>query len=285
MLKVIEVQVGFLCYNGKFIPAGEPIFTADNRSFRYGDGFFETLKVYQGTVLLADLHYERLMASLHLLHFDIPPSFTKTFFIESILELCARNKYDDLARVRIAVFRSDGGLYDPVNNLPNYVIQAWELSKSVLELNESGLVTDIFPDVKKSADKLSSIKSNNCLSYVMAAMYARQHRLNEAILLNPYGRIADSTIANVFIVKGKEIFTPPLTEGPVCGVMRKYLLQADLPYHFQERPLEIEDLENADEIFLTNAIYGIRWVGTFRDSSYGNATAAVLHELLHENIL
>ncbi len=279
------MQVGYLSYNGKFIPAGEPVFTADNRSFRYGDGCFETLKVYQGKVLLADLHYERLMATLHLLHFDIPAAFTKSAFIKSITDLCEKNKMTDLTRIRFSVFRSDGGLYDPVNNLPNFVIQSWPLPKSVLELNESGLITDIFPDVKKSCDKLSSIKSNNCLPYVMAAMYARQHQLNEAILQNPYGRIADSTIANVFIVKGNEILTPPLTEGPVCGVIRKYLLQAELPFKVKESPLEIEDLENADEIFLTNAIYGIRWVGTFRDSSYGNATAAVLHELLHENIL
>ncbi|WP_167015613.1 aminotransferase class IV [Chitinophaga sp. Cy-1792] len=279
------MQVGYLCYNGKNIHAGEPIFTADNRSFRYGDGCFETVKVYQQNVILADLHYERLIASLNLLHFDIPTNFTKEFFVSSIVNLCIKNSMDGLVRIRFAVFRSDGGLYDPVNNLPNYVIQAWELSTSVLELNESGLITDIFPDVRKSADKLSCIKSNNCLPYVMAAMYARQHRLNEAILLNPYGRIADSTIANVFVVQDDEIFTPPLTEGPVCGVMRKYLLQAELPFKISEKILEVEDLENADEIFLTNAIYGIRWVGTFKDSSYGNATAAILHEILHENLL
>lgn len=279
------MQVGFLCYNGKYIPAANPIFTADNRSFRYGDGFFETMKVYQGHVLLADLHFERLLASLHLLHFDIPADFTKAFFVKQITDLCAKNNVSHLARVRLAIFRSDGGLYDPVNNLPNYIIQCWELNKSVLELNQNGLVTDIFPDVKKSCDKLSSIKSNNCLPYVMAAMYAKQHRLNEAILLNQYGRVADSTIANVFIVRNKVLYTPPTSEGGVCGVMRKYLLQTELPFKVEERVLDIDDLEMADEIFLTNAIYGIRWVGVFRDSSFGNATAAILHEVLHEGML
>jgi branched-chain amino acid aminotransferase len=279
------VQVGFLCYNGKYIPATDPIFTADNRSFRYGDGFFETLKVYQGNVLLADLHFERLLASLHLLHFDIPTHFTKAFFVKQITDLCVKNNVSHMARVRLAIFRSDGGLYDPVNNLPNFIIQSWELSRTVLELNQNGLVTDIFPDVKKSCDKLSSLKSNNCLPYVMAAMYAKQHRLNEAILLNQYGRVADSTIANLFIVRDKVIYTPPLSEGGVCGVMRKYLLRTELPFKVQEKPLDIDDLENADEIFLTNAIYGIRWVGLFRDSSYGNATAAILHEVLHEGML
>lgn len=279
---MFEVQVGFLCYNGKYIPAGDPIFTADNRSFRYGDGCFETLKVYQGHVLLGDLHFERLLASLNLLHFDIPAHFTKAYFITQILDLCHKNNVSDMARVRFAVFRSDGGLYDPINNLPNFVIQTWELSSTVLELNENGLILDVFPDAKKTCDKFSSIKSNNCLPYVMAAMYARQHRLNEVVLLNQYGRIADSTIANVFIVHHKVIYTPPLSEGGVCGVMRKHLMKTELPFKIEEKPLTIEDLENADEIFLTNAIQGIRWVGLFRDSSYGNATAAILHEVLYD---
>lgn len=279
------MQAVYLCYNGKFVAASEPILTADNRSFRYGDGCFETMRVYQGEILLADLHFERLMASLNLLHFDVPSHFTKGYFIRLIKELCNRNNHATLARVRLTLFRSDGGLYDPVNNLPNFIIQTWELQRQILELNENGLVLDIFPDVKKSCDKLSTIKSNNCLPYVMAAMFAKQHRINEAVLLNPYGRVADTTIANIFVVRHQQLITPPLSEGGVCGVMRKHLLKSDLPFPVIEQPLTVEDLENADEIFLTNAITGIRWVELFRDSSYGNATAAILHELLFEGLL
>jgi branched-chain amino acid aminotransferase len=153
-----------------------------------------------------------------------------------------------------------------------------------LELNAAGLVLDIFPDVHKTSDKFSPIKSNNCLPYVMAAMYAKQHRINEAVLLNPYGRVADTTIANLFIVQEREIITPPLSEGGVCGVMRKHLLQMDLPFSLSEKPITVADLQNADEIFLTNAVTGVRWVSSFRDSSYGNATAVILHELIHEGL-
>lgn len=281
---MFEVQSGFLCYNGKFIGSSEPILTADNRSFRYGDGCFETMRVYQGKVLLADLHFERLMASMHLLHFDVPQHFTKAYFIRLITELCVRNGNERLARVRLTVFRSDGGLYDPVNNLPNFIIQSWELNRQVLELNATGLVLDIFPDVRKTSDKYSSIKSNNCLPYVMAAMYAKQHRINEAVLLNPCGRVADTTIANLFIVQGRQIITPPLSEGGVCGVMRKHLLRMELPFTVSENPVTVADLENAEEIFLTNAVTGVRWVSSFRDSSYGNATAVILHELIHEGL-
>jgi branched-chain amino acid aminotransferase len=243
------------------------------------------MRVYQGEVLLADLHFERLMASLHLLHFDPPHHFTKTYFTKLIMDLCSRNNHDQLARVRLTVFRADGGLYDPTNNVPQFIIQSWELDNKVIELNDVGLEIDIFPDAKISYDKFSSIKSNNCLPYVMAAMYAKQHRINESILLNHNGRVADTTNANLFIVQHKQLITPPLSEGGVCGVMRKHLLQMDLPFSVKEKAITIADLENADEIFLTNAITGIRWVGMFRDNAFGNATAVIIHELLHEGIL
>ncbi len=278
------MQVGFICYNGRFLPGSEPILTAENRSFRYGDGCFETMKVYQGQVLLSDLHFERLAASMNRLHFDVPLHFTRDYFSGLITDLCAKNGVSRLARVRLTVFRAGGGFYDPVDNTPHFIIQSSELSRKIFELNENGLAIDVFPDARKSIDKLSSIKSNNCLAYVMAATYARQHQLDEAILLNHHGRVADTTIANLFIVRDQRIYTPPLSEGGVCGVMRKYLLRTDLPFKIEEYPLSITDLENADEIFLTNAIYGIRWVGSFRNSSYGNATAGILHEVLYETL-
>ncbi|UYQ93488.1 aminotransferase class IV [Chitinophaga horti] len=273
-----------LCHNGKFIPADKPFLMADNRSFRYGDGCFETMKVYQGQLLLADLHFERLMASLHILHID-PAQFTKDYISRLVLELCSRNNASELARVRLSVYRGGSGLYVPETNTPEFIIQSWELSRSIFELNETGLQLDVFPDARKNTDKLSNIKSNNSLPYILGGIYAKQHGLQEVIMLNPYGRVADTTIANIFMVKGKKIFTPPLSEGCVCGVMRKHILQMDLPFKVEEQPLSIEDLENADEIFLTNAVYGLRWVGRFRDSSYGNATATIVHDLLHEGVL
>lgn len=274
-----------LCYNGKFMAGDKPLLTVDNRSFRYGDGCFETMKVYQGQLLLADLHFERLIASLHLLHFHIPAHFTKNYFTGLIKELCRLNDVSELARVRLTVWRAGTGLYDPVDHTPHFIIQCWELPEHIFELNAAGLLLDVFPDAVKSCDKIANVKSNNCLPYVLAALYAKQRHVNETVLLNQHGRVADTTIANIFIVRNNNIYTPPLTEGCVCGVMRKYLLQKDLSFRVTEQPLSVEDLETADEIFLSNAIFGIRWVGRFRNSSYGNATSAILHEMLYESML
>jgi len=112
----------------------------------------------------------------------------------------------------------------------------------------------------------------------MGALWCRKQKLNEALLLNPYDRIADATIANVFIVKDGLIKTPPLSEGAVNGVMRRYLLEClrkeNMPV--QEAPLQLEDVLQASELFLTNATSGIRWVKQLDDSHYTNQLASHL---------
>src|SRR5207249_2147893 len=92
------------------------------------------------------------------------------------------------------------------------------------------------------------------------------------LLLNVHDRICDATIANVFWIKNGTIYTPPLSEGCVAGVTRRYILEKiqSARHKIQEKVCEIIDLENADEIFLTNAIQGIRWVKQFRDKTYSN---------------
>ena len=139
-------------------------------------------------------------------------------------------------------------------------------------LNDRGLEIDIFEDAVKSCDAFSNIKSNNYLVSVMAQLFANENNLDECLILNSFGRICESSIANVFIVKNTLIYTPPLTEGCVAGVVRRWLIE-NLPFpEFQIIPKKLnpEDLREADEIFLTNSIKPIRWVKTFREKKYTN---------------
>jgi branched-chain amino acid aminotransferase len=273
-------EANFLFYNGKIQKTGKPLIYPDNRSFRYGDGFFETIKYMNGKILLSDLHFERLFSTLDILHFQRPNYFTKEYFTEQISLIAKKNMHHKLARVRVTIFRGESGLYDAENHFPHHLIQTWDLNPANNKLNENGLVIDVFKDAKKSCDKFSSLKSNNFLSYAMAAIWVKEQRLNDALLLNAYDRVADATIANLFIVKDGVIKTPALTEGPVNGVMRKHLMhsikEANLP--FDETGITLDDLSEASEIFLTNAIYGIRWVKQFRENGYVNKTSSFLHK-------
>jgi branched-chain amino acid aminotransferase len=275
-----------LSFNGKIIPAHEPLLLATNRSYRYGDGLFETMKVVDGNIQLANYHFERLFSGLLLLKFEISKLFTADILQQEIIRLCKRNNCEGLSRVRLSVFRGNGGLYDEDKAL-QYIIECWPLNESANKLNENGLVTDIYPDASKSCDKFSNLKSANFLPYNMAAQFAKESKLNDCFVLNTFGRIADSTIANVFIIRDGTILTPPLSEGCIAGVMRRYLLQkfAEEKLKHTEIPLTIKDLENADEIFLTNAIKGIQWVRQFREKGYTNFKTVEIYNRFIKTIL
>lgn len=276
----------YLNFNGAIIRADKKIITADNRGLRYGDGIFETMKLVDGILPLAELHFERLWQGIELMQFETPAYFNAGYLSAQVVELAKKNNHHRNARIRIMIFRSDGGLYDPQNMVVNYTIQSWELPSGPPSLNENGLLLDIYPDARKTFDSFSHLKSNNYLPYLMAALYAKSNRLNDCFVLNANGNICDSTIANVFIVKDQLLFTPSLTEGAVGGVMRKYLLGQFPAAGFlaHEKILGLYDIREADEIFLTNAVQGLKWVGKFRDNSYSNTISTKIFNTIVRNI-
>lgn len=270
------LQTPFVSINGQLIKENKAHIGINNRSFRYGDGFFETIKMVNGRILMAPYHLERLFASLDTLQFDAPSFFIPHYVKQHIYAVATANNHQPLARIRVTIYRGNGGLYDPDNHFPNMLIQSWPLNNSNNQLNENGLVLDICTHVKKSCDDYSHLKSNNYLGYAMAALWAKNNRLNDAIILNHWNRVADATIANVFVVKEGLVTTPPLSDGGVNGNLRRHLLTemraANMPV--QEAPISTNDLLQADEVFLTNAIYGIRWVKQIGDTTYNSCEVA-----------
>jgi branched-chain amino acid aminotransferase len=182
-------------------------------------------------------------------------------------------------------FRDDGGLLKASNNYPHYIIETAPLEDK-MELNKNGLVIDVFPDATKSCDRFSNVKSNNYLHSVMAGLFAQKNNLDDAILLNTSGRVCETAIANLFIIKGNNIYTPPLSEGCVAGTMRRWMLEkfSQKEYSIAEKNILIEDVLNADEVFLTNAIQHLRWVKHFRGKDFGNEKAIELYKKISENI-
>jgi branched-chain amino acid aminotransferase len=230
-------------------------------------------------ILLESLHFERLFSGLSLLKFEIPKLFTIELLKQEILSLCKKNQCEKLARVRLSVSRGNGGLYDEDRTL-QYIIECRPLNESVNKLNENGLAIGIYPEARKGCDVFSNLKSANFLPYSMAALYAKENKLNDCLLLNGSGHIADATTANLFIIRDGIITTPALSQGCVNGVMRRHLLEKlkakNADFKAEESIVTIDNLLHADEVFLTNAIKGIRWVKQFRDTTYGNTISSFL---------
>jgi branched-chain amino acid aminotransferase len=258
--------------DGQFFRDDKLLVGANSRAVRYGDGLFETMKVNQGRIQLSGWHFERLFKGLELLQFECPSYFTPAYLEDKILQLAHRNGHSNLARVRLMIFRGNGGLYDSVSHFPHHVIQSWSLPPANHQFNENGLVLGIHRTAHKTMDVLANTKSNNYLPYVLGSLEVKKEKWNDAVVLNAAGRIADCTIANLFIVKDGVLRTAAATEGPVLGIMRRFILdyciREGLPV--EETGLTEADLLKADEIFLTNTSYGIRWVGRLGEKLFSN---------------
>ena len=262
----------YFIFNGKLFKEKSDIISAGSRGLRFGDGLFETIKSVSCLLEYIDEHFARLWKGLQVLQFNIPKQFTPDYLEQEIQTLLKKNGHDKMARVRLTVFRGNGGLYDAIDHKPNYLIHTWALPHETGNWNSNGLVMGIYTDVKKSCDILCNLKHNNFLPYAMAAMHAKKEKWNDAILLNTESRLCDTTIANIFLIKDEVVYTPALQEGCIAGVMRRNLIQklTAAGYKLVEGKLSLDDLLNAEEVFLTNAVYNMRWVQSIADKKYTN---------------
>jgi branched-chain amino acid aminotransferase len=265
--------------DGQFFRDDKLLVGANSRALRYGDGLFETMKVNQGRIQLSGWHFERLFKGLELLQFECPSYFTPAYLEDKILQLAHRNGHSNLARVRLMIYRGNGGLYDTVSHFPHHVIQCWSLPPANHQFNENGMVLGIHRTAHKTMDVLANTKSNNYLPYVLGSLEVKKEKWNDAVVLNAAERVADCTISNLFMVKDWVIYTPAASEGPVLGIMRRYILDhcASVGLSTKETGLTEADLLQADELFLTNTSYGLRWVGRLGEKQFSNNLSARLY--------
>lgn len=273
----------FINLNGEIVPADEPVLLISNRGFRYGDGLFETMRRMGGELKFAELHSERIRKGLKLLKMDSWSHVDAWFMRERVEELARRNKTGPDARIRLTVFRDGEGLYTPASNKMGYVLEARKLNEGKYSLNKKGLIVDVYEELTKPVNVLSGLKTCNSMVYVMAGIFKDQHALDEALILNAEGFLCESVSSNVFIVYDRKLYTPSLKEGCVAGVMRQVVIRLakENGIGLVEAQISPDILNEADEVFLTNAVRGIQWVMGFNDKRYFNAVSKFLVEKLN----
>lgn len=273
----------YCIFNGHLISVYEPSVAFNNRAFRYGDALFETIRLCNNRLMFLKDHVTRLKLGMTVLRMNVPAEFTYENIQELIIQLLKYNAHAPNARIRLTIFRNEGGFYTPETNDISFLIESEELP-TVYELNQKGFWADIYADIKKPINKLSNIKSANALLYVMAGLAKQSMKLDECFLINENGSICESINSNIFIVKNGTIYTAPLNEGCVAGIMRKQIMSLATQNKILtfESPITINTLMNGDEVFLTNSIKGVQWVGQFKQKFYTNKMSQFFIEKLNQ---
>lgn len=254
-----------------------------NRGLNYGDAVFETIRVSGGKVLFWEDHYFRLMSSMRIMRMDIPMRFTPEFLEGELKKtVLAVGEASNTFRVKLLVWRGEGGRYLPTSKEVSYCISAAVLETPFYTLSEENYEVELFKDHFVTSGLLSTIKSNNRAINVLGSIYAKENDYANCFLLNEKKQVIEALNGNIFLVNGYKIKTPPLADGCLNGILRKQIIAilAQLPdYILEEASVSPFELQKADELFITNTIVGIQPVTKYRKKEY---VATVAKELLQK---
>jgi branched-chain amino acid aminotransferase len=264
-----------LLLNGKWISPDAPELSLLNRSFKYGDGLFESIRVFEGRVLFWEDHWKRLQKGLHILQFEFDAEVLKAVLTGALEEIISKNKIHDHGRLRLHLYRAGAGAYLPIENRPFYLLEGYSIKGDTFVEHTPVRLTD-FHDIKLPFDALSPIKTANSLPYVLASLHAKKTGFDDALLYMD-GWISEASSSNIFLVFNKKLFTPPLKHACLDGVMRKQIIQLahELKIPFQEKGIKSKDLIQAEEAFLTNTIRGITSISQYQDYIFDTKKAGI----------
>ena len=253
--------------NGELLFEQNIKLSTENRGFKYGDAIFETIKVSNNRIIFWEDHYFRLMASMRMLRMKIPMEFTLEFLQKEILKTVAAQDNADSYRVRLNIYRKDGGLYTPKTNEIDYLIDV----KKNIYITKEVYKVDIFKDFYSYSGLLSTIKTNNRMVNTLASIYAKENDLDNCVLINEKKGAVEVANGNIFILKGNTIKTPALTEGCIKGIIRKKVIEIitkNPEYNLEETNISPFEIQKADEVFITNAIMGVQPVTNYKKKQF-----------------
>ncbi len=219
----------------------------------YGDGVFEGIRAYNGRVFKLKEHIDRLFYSAKAILLGIP--ITHAEICEAVLATCRKNKLRE-GYIRLVVTRGVGSLGLNPNKCarPSIIIIADKIQLYPQEYYEKGLEIVTVPTTRNLHSAVNpAIKSLNYLNNILAKIEANNAGCEEAIMLNAAGYVAECTGDNIFLVKNRQLLTPPLSAGALYGITRGTVmdlaLAAGIPV--SEPNLTRYDVFNADECFVT----------------------------------
>lgn len=239
--------------NGKYFTEKTATVSVFDHGLLYGDGIFEGIRAYNGRVFKLKEHIDRLYHSAKAILLTIP--MTPAEMTKAVVDTCRKNKLRD-CYIRLVVTRGPGtlGLNPKRCSNPQVIVIADKIQLYPPAMYEQGMDIVTVPTTRNHVNSVNpAIKSLNYLNNILAKIEANIAGVEEAIMLNAQGYVAECTGDNVFIIRGDELLTPPLTAGALYGITRGVVMELGRAAGLRVRETDLTryDLFIADECFLT----------------------------------
>jgi len=254
--------------NGALIPRSEARISVFDHGFLYGYGLFETMRAYRGKIFLLERHLKRLLGSAEII--GLASSLFEIDLGRACLDTLRANGLED-ARLRLTVSRGEVDTFPGtgINSTPTVLVTARGYTPLSAGTYNRGFKAGVSSLRRCRQSLISRIKSANYLVSVLTRIEAEAAGLDEALLLNDQGFIAEGSVSNIFFATSSSLVTPPLESGVLPGITREVVIElADtLGINVAERDVRLADLGQFDEAFLTNSVMEIMPLVAVRDDA------------------
>jgi branched-chain amino acid aminotransferase len=254
--------------NGTLLPRGQAAISPFDHGFLYGYSLFETMRAYSGYIFRLQHHLDRLTRSASLLSLPLDNLDLEKACYDT---LKANNLNDARIRLTVSIGEGESAPDPPPHPKPTVLISASDYTPSSPETYRSGFKAIVSSIRQNSQSPLSRLKSANYLNNLLARKEARAAGANEALLLNERGSLCEGSTSNVFLVKGHTIITPNEESGCLPGVTRQAAIElaSQTGLSVAQREVQLEELLQADEAFITNSLLELMPLREVDDKNIG----------------
>ena len=270
---------GQISVNGKLVPAAEATVSPLDRGLLYGDGIFETIRVYEGKPFMLDAHLKRMTHGCSVISLPMPDADTIKRWVMEALDA---NDLSD-AYLRIVITRGPtGGVWHELENAcPTVLILCKPYHPPDFG---DGLRLRLSTFRSDEQNPLTQVKHIGLLWKIMARREARQAGVNDAIMLNTKGHVAEATSANAFWVRDGVLYTPSLDSGILAGITRGVVLEIAREKGIEavEGHFAFEELLAVEEAFLTSSTWELAPIRSIEDMTFAEAPGKVTKRLAEE---
>lgn len=267
---------GYIQVQGKLVPAGEAIVSAFDRGFLYGDGVFETVRVYSGKPFMLDAHFERMALGCSIIGLQ-PPEFET--LKEDIPRLLEANQLQE-AYLRITVTRGATGRiwYDTSTDKQTVVMIARRFERPDFGDGIRMTVSRFRADERSP---LTGVKRIGILEKIVARKEAIRAGFDDALMMDTRACVAEATSSNVFWVRENTLFTPALSCGILPGITRRVVIEIAHAkgLRVNEGEFQIEEINTAEEMFLTSSTWEIAPVRCIDGKEFAVCTETLTAQL------